>query len=69
MPAKLVTTHQLRQYNVSNAIASARIEGVTLAAQIEQSLVDYIDGKKSIAQLIEETKQSYSKSTIRWRLI
>ena len=69
MPAKLVTTHQLRQYNVSNAIASARIEGITLATQFKQNLADYIDGKKSIAQLIEESKKNYIKSTIRWRLI
>lgn len=63
MPAKIVTTHQIRQYIVYNAIASARIEGVALATQFEQKLTDYINGKKSIAQLIEETKQSYIKST------
>jgi hypothetical protein len=65
MPAKLATTHQLRQYNVCNAIASARIEGVTLTEQFEQKLTSYIYGKKSIAQLIEETKQSYIKSSIK----
>lgn len=64
MPAKLDTTNQLRQYNVCNAIASARIEGITLTKQFEQKLSSYIDGKKSIAQLIEETKQSYIKSSI-----
>jgi hypothetical protein len=65
MPAKLVTTHQLRQYNVSSAIASARIEGITLATRFKQNLADYIDGKKSMAQLIEETKKNYIKSAIR----
>jgi len=65
MPAKLATTNQLRQYNVCNAIASARIEGIALATQFEQKLTDYINGKKSIAQLIEETKQSYIKSSIK----
>ena len=63
MLAKLVTTHQLRQYIVCNAIASARIEGIALVTQFEEKLTDYINGKKSIAQLIEETKQSYIKST------
>ncbi|MBU3538689.1 hypothetical protein [Polynucleobacter sp. UK-Gri1-W3] len=63
MPAKIVTTHQLRQNIVCNAIASARIEGIALATQFEQKLTDYINGKKSIAQFIEQTKQSYIKST------
>jgi hypothetical protein len=63
MPAKIVTTHQLRQNIVCNAIASARIESIALATQFEQKLTDYINGKKSIAQLIEQTKQSYIKST------
>jgi len=56
MPAKLARTNQLRQYNVCNAIASARIEGIILTKQFEQKLTGYIYGKKSIAQLIEETK-------------
>jgi hypothetical protein len=65
MPAKLAKTHQLRQYNVYNAIASARFEGVTLTQQFEQKLTGYVYGKKSIAQLIEETKQGYIKSSIK----
>jgi hypothetical protein len=65
MPAKLVTTHQLRQYIVCNAIASARIECIALATQFEQKLTDYINGKKSISQLIEETKQGYIQSSIK----
>ena len=65
MPAKLSTTNQLRQYNVCNAIASARIEGITLTKQFEQKLIGYMYGNKSIAQLIEETKQSYIKSSIK----
>lgn len=59
MPLKFATQSQARQYSVSNAVASARIEGVIPTAQLEQSLTDYIAGKKSIAQLIEETKQRY----------
>ncbi|MBU3563199.1 hypothetical protein M2128_002243 [Polynucleobacter sphagniphilus] len=65
MPAKLATTHQLRQYNVCNAIASARIEGVTLTEQFEQKLTSYIYGKKSIAELIKEARQSYAKNPIK----
>jgi hypothetical protein len=65
MPAKLTTTHQFRQYNVCNAITSARIEGITLARQFEQKLTDYAYGKKSIVELIEDTKQSYIKSSIK----
>ncbi|QWE08157.1 antitoxin VbhA family protein [Polynucleobacter ibericus] len=59
MPIKLATQSQVRQYNVSNAVASARIEGVVPTKQLEQNLTDYISGKKSIAQLVEETKQRY----------
>lgn len=65
MPAKLATTHQLRQYNVCNAIASARIEGVTLTEQFEQKLTSYIYRKKSIAELIKEARQSYAKNPIK----
>ena len=65
MPAKLATTHQLRKYNVCNAIASARIEGVTLTEQFEQKLTSYIYGKKSIAELIKEARQSYAKNPIK----
>jgi len=59
MPIKLATQSQVRQYNVSNAVASARIEGIVPTKQLEQNLTDYISGKKSIAQLVEETKQRY----------
>ena len=56
---KFSTQSQARQYNVSNAVASARIEGIALTKQLEQNLDDYVSGKKSIAQLVEETKQRY----------
>jgi len=59
MPIKFANQSQLRQYNVSNAVASARIEGIIPTKQLEQNLTDYISGKKSIAQLVEETKQRY----------
>ena len=69
MSVKLAKQQTLRQYNVSNAVASARIEGIVPTGQLEQNLANYISGKKNIVQLIEETKQSYIKNSIKWRLI
>ncbi len=60
MPTKFSTQSQVRQYNVSNAVASARIEGITPTKQLEQNLTDYVTGNKSIAQILEETKQRYA---------
>jgi hypothetical protein len=48
MPAKLARTNQLRQYNVCNAIASARIEGISLTKQFEQKLTGYIYMAKKV---------------------
>lgn len=59
MPIKFATQSESRQYNVSNAVASARIEGIAPTKQLEQNLNDYVAGKKSIAQILEETKQRY----------
>ena len=69
MPIKLATQSQVRQYNVSNAVASARIEGIVPTKQLEQNLTDYISGKKSIAQLVEETKQRYVTLRRGWHLL
>ena len=60
MPTKFSTQSQVRQYNVSNAVASARIEGITPTKQLELSLTDYVTGNKSIGQILEETKQRYA---------
>lgn len=60
MPTKFSTQSQVRQYNVSNAVASARIEGITPTKQLELNLTDYVTGNKSIAQILEETKQRYA---------
>ena len=57
MPTKFSTQSQVRQYSVSNAVASARIEGITPTKELEQNLTDYVTGKKSIGQILEETKQ------------
>jgi hypothetical protein len=65
MSVKLVKQQTLRQYNVSNAVVSARIEGIVPTGQLKQNLANYISGKKNIAQLIEESKKNYIKSTIR----
>lgn len=59
MPIKLATQSQARQYNVSNAVASARIEGIIPTKQLEQNLTDYVAGKNSICAILEETKQRY----------
>ncbi|WP_108645480.1 antitoxin VbhA family protein [Polynucleobacter rarus] len=59
MLTKSSSESQVRQYNVSNALASARIEGVIPTKQLEKNLTDYVSGKKSITELIEETKQRF----------
>ena len=51
--------HQSLQFAVSNVVASARIEGLKLSNELEQNLYNYIEGKKSIRQLIEQSKQRY----------
>lgn len=51
--------HQSRQFAVSNIAASARIEGLKLSKELEQNLHHYIVGKKSISQLLEQSKQRY----------
>jgi len=56
MPVKFATQSQTSKYNVFNAVAPARIEGITPTKHLEQNLADYIYGKKSIAQLVKETK-------------
>ena len=66
MPSKFANQSQARQYNVSNAVASARIEGITPTKQLEQNLTDYVAGKKSIAQILEETKQRYAANRPKW---
>ena len=59
MLTKSSTDSQVRQYNFSNALAYARIEGVIPTKQLEKNLTDYVSGKKSITELIEETKQRF----------
>ena len=65
MPVKFATQSQTSKYNVFNAVAPARIEGITPTKHLEQNLADYICGKKSIAQLAKETKQRRTVNQIR----
>lgn len=60
MLTKFSTQSQVRQYDASNAVASARIEGITPTKQLELNLTDYVTGNKSIGQILEETKQRYA---------
>ena len=59
MATKPTLSSKARQHNVANALASARIEGISLTKRLEKDLADYVTGKKSIAQLLDETKQRY----------
>jgi hypothetical protein len=59
IPIKFASQFQARQYNVSTAVASARIEGIVPTKQLEQNLTDYVACKKTIVQILEETKQRY----------
>ena len=68
MPTKSSTQSQVRQYKVSSAVASARIKDITPTKQLEQNLADYVAGKKSIAQILEETKQRYAANQPKWCL-
>jgi Antitoxin VbhA len=56
MQSKFANQSQFRQYYVSNAVASARIEGITPTKQLEQNLTDYFAGKKVLCKYW--TKQS-----------
>lgn len=65
MSVKLATQKQLRQYKVSNVIASARIEDVTLSEQFQKNLVDYVCGKKSIEEMLKEAKKRYATNPVK----
>jgi hypothetical protein len=51
--------YQYRQFSFSTASTSAQIEGLKLSKELEQNLKNYILGKKSITQLLEQVKQRY----------
>ena len=42
-----------------NAVASVRIEGMRVSATLEKELDAYSQGKKTISEIIQSTKQRY----------
>ena len=42
-----------------NAVASVRIEGMRVSAVLEKELDAYSQGKKTISEIIQSTKQRY----------
>ena len=57
MKPKTIST--LRQLSVSSALASVRVEGLEPSKQLLSELDAYIDGKKTIQEIIQETKERY----------
>ena len=51
--------YQSQQFSDYNIAASARIEGLKLSKELDQNLFNCIVGKKSISQLLEQSKQRY----------
>lgn len=43
----------------ANAVASVRIEGMNVSKNLQQELEAYTQGKKSISEIIQTTKQKY----------
>ena len=48
-----------RKAAINNAIASLRIEGLFVSQVHQKNLNAYAEGKKTIQQVIEETKERY----------
>ena len=57
MKPKTIST--LRQSSVSSALASVRVEGLEPSKQLLSELDAYIAGKKTIQEIILETKERY----------
>ena len=51
--------YQSQQFSVSNVAVSARIEELKLSKELEQNLNNDTVSKKSINQLLEQTKQFF----------
>lgn len=49
----------LKKFYAKNALASLRIEGMSINVSLSKDLNAYTQGKKSIAQLIQATKEKY----------
>ena len=57
MKPKTIST--FRQSSVSSALASVRVEGLEPSKQLLSELDAYIAGKKTIQEIIQETKERY----------
>jgi hypothetical protein len=57
MKPKTIST--LRQSSVSSALASVRVEGLEPSKQLLSELDAYVAGKKTIQEIIQETKERY----------
>jgi hypothetical protein len=57
MKPKIIPT--LRQSSVSSALASVRVEGLEPSKELLSELDAYIAGKKTIQEIIQETKERY----------
>lgn len=57
MNPKTITTS--RKSSVSSALASVRVEGLEPSKQVLSELDAYIAGKKTIEEIIQETKERY----------
>lgn len=57
MNPKTISTS--RKSSVSNALASVRVEGLEPSKQVLKELDSYIAGKKTIEEIIQQTKERY----------
>jgi hypothetical protein len=48
-----------RKIFAGNAVASVRIEGMRVSTTLEKELDAYSQGKKTISEIIQSTKQRY----------
>lgn len=53
------TTSISKKSSVSNALASVRVEGLEPSNQVLKELDSYIAGKKTIEEIIQQTKERY----------
>lgn len=56
---KSILTSDIKKANVSSALASVRVEGLEPSKQVIKELNSYVAGKKSIEEIIQQTKQRY----------
>ena len=54
-----------RKFAIANALASIQIEGLSISKQHKDNLNLYAEGKKTIEEIIEDTKQRYANLSSR----